>query len=218
MDAVVEVDDVVIGQADAARRCRGADGLGLVRAVDSVERISEIHGARPERVGKSTCHVSWQLGFAPEHVIGRGPIRPFLLHRDFRCPGPGETLASDADAVAQCLAARHHEIEPPLAGADGCTILHHRHRRKRADTLVVICTKMVGLSTMSDASLVEIQIQQPQSVGDGHHTFPKGHPRYGGRQKGTRNKLGNGDVRQEIFDGLNEVGFAGKPNSNQRYV
>src|SRR6202051_4309283 len=31
--------------------------------------------------------------------------------------------------------------------------------------------------------------------GDGHHTFPKGHPRYGGRQKSTRNRFG-GDLRE----------------------
>jgi hypothetical protein len=39
--------------------------------------------------------------------------------------------------------------------------------------------------------------------------FQRGHPRYGGRQKGTRNKLG-GDVRQEILDGISDVGFIGK--------
>jgi hypothetical protein len=45
-----------------------------------------------------------------------------------------------------------------------------------------------------------------------------GHPRYGGRQKGTRNKLGNGDVRQEIFDALNEVGFAGRDENGNPIV
>jgi hypothetical protein len=45
-----------------------------------------------------------------------------------------------------------------------------------------------------------------------------GHPRYGGRQKGTRNKLGNGDLRQEIFDGLNEVGFAGRDGEGNPVV
>ena len=36
--------------------------------------------------------------------------------------------------------------------------------------------------------------------------FKPGHPKYGGRQKGTRNKLG-GDLRQIIFDAINETGF-----------
>src|ERR1700730_16615859 len=51
---------------------------------------------------------------------------------------------------------------------------------------------------MSGASLVRVRLTQPQSEAAGHHSFPKGHPRFGGRPKGGRNKLG-GDVRQEIF-------------------
>ena len=59
---------------------------------------------------------------------------------------------------------------------------------------------------MADASLVEVQLQQPQSVGDGHHTFPKGHPRYGGRQKGSRNRFG-GDLREAVVAGIQATGF-----------
>jgi hypothetical protein len=47
--------------------------------------------------------------------------------------------------------------------------------------------------------------------------FQRGHPRYGGRQKGTRNKLG-GDVRQEILDGIRDVGFAKKDKDGNPIV
>ena len=47
--------------------------------------------------------------------------------------------------------------------------------------------------------------------------FQRGHPRYGGRQKGTRNKLG-GDVRQGIFDGISDVGFVGKDKDGNPIV
>jgi hypothetical protein len=59
---------------------------------------------------------------------------------------------------------------------------------------------------MANASLVEVQLQQPQSVGDGHHTFPKGHPRYGGRPKGRKNRFG-GDLREAVVAGIQAVGF-----------
>jgi hypothetical protein len=40
---------------------------------------------------------------------------------------------------------------------------------------------------MSSTALAEIQLQQP---GDKPHLFQKGHPRCGGRQKGSRNRFG----------------------------
>src|ERR1700682_3762185 len=49
-DPVVEIDDVLVAHADAARGNRGADRPGLVRAVDAVEGRAEIHGARAERI------------------------------------------------------------------------------------------------------------------------------------------------------------------------
>jgi hypothetical protein len=51
------------------------------------------------------------------------------------------------------------------------------------------------------ASLIEVQLQQPQAAGDGHHTFPVGHPRYGGRPKGRQNRFG-GDLREAVVLGI----------------
>src|SRR5215470_10499715 len=54
LDAVVEVDRVLIGEADAARRDRGADIFRLVGAVDAEQRVLaarvEIHRARAHRI------------------------------------------------------------------------------------------------------------------------------------------------------------------------
>ena len=55
------------------------------------------------------------------------------------------------------------------------------------------------------ASQIEVQLQQPRAAGDGHHSFPKGHPRYGGRPKGRQNRFG-GDLREAVVLGIQAVG------------
>ena len=54
LDAIVEVDDVLVEHADAARRDRRADIFRLVGAVDAEQRILvtliEIQGACAERI------------------------------------------------------------------------------------------------------------------------------------------------------------------------
>ena len=118
LHAAVEVDHVVVEQAEAARRHRLSDRLRLVRAVDAVERGAEIHRARTERIFRAALHEARQVGTAPEHLRGRRPVRPFLLGDDRGGAGPGEADAPDADAVAQRRAAVLHQIEPPLGGVD----------------------------------------------------------------------------------------------------
>src|SRR5580658_2269596 len=41
------------------------------------------------------------------------------------------------------------------------------------------------------------------------HGFQKGHPRYGGRKKGSRNRFG-GDLREQVVAAIQETGFVGK--------
>jgi hypothetical protein len=48
--ALIKVDHVLICHADAAGRNRLPDRIRLVRAMDSIERAGEIHGARAERI------------------------------------------------------------------------------------------------------------------------------------------------------------------------
>jgi hypothetical protein len=41
------------------------------------------------------------------------------------------------------------------------------------------------------------------------HGFQKGHPRYGGRKRGSRNRFG-GDLREQVVAAIQETGFVGK--------
>jgi hypothetical protein len=43
-------------------------------------------------------------------------------------------------------------------------------------------------------------------VGEKSTLFQKGHPRYGGRKKGSRNRFG-GDLREAVVAGIQAVGF-----------
>src|SRR3989442_15053463 len=118
LDPVVEIDDVVVGQPDAAGgRCR-ADRVRLVRAVDTVHGVAEIESARAERIVGTAGHVARQIRAALQHLVGRSPIRPLALGAYRGNAAPGEAVAADADAVAKRLALPEHQVGPTLAGAD----------------------------------------------------------------------------------------------------
>src|SRR5215831_11377738 len=111
IDAVIEVDDVLVGHADASGCRAAADGRGRVGAVDAVEGTAEIHGARAERIGRAAGHEARQVRRAGNHLRRRRPIRPLGPALDGLDAGPGETLAADADAVADRLAAAEDQVE-----------------------------------------------------------------------------------------------------------
>src|SRR6201999_3895180 len=110
--------DVFVGEADATRRDELAYGGGIVGAVNAVFTGAEIHRARAERIAGAAGDEARQIGLARDHLGWRRPIRPFLLVGDGLDAGPGETLASDADAVAHRAAAAEHEIKHCVAGID----------------------------------------------------------------------------------------------------
>ena len=60
-----------------------------------------------------------------------------------------------------------------------------------------------------------MQLQQPANRG----SFQKGHPKFGGRQRGSRNRVG-GDLRLAIVTALSETGYVekvkGKPVATGR--
>ena len=85
--AVVEVDHVVVDQAEAAGRDRVADRLRRVGAVDAVDRLAEIHGAGAERIAGSAGHEARQIGLALDHLRRRMPVRPFGLAGDLQQAG-----------------------------------------------------------------------------------------------------------------------------------
>src|SRR3954467_14541761 len=115
-DAAIEVADVLVGHAEAARGYRLADRLRLVGAVDAVERRAQIHRARAERILDAALHVTRQVRPARQHLRRRRPVRPFLLGGDPVHAAPAEAVAADTDAVAQGLTVLEHQIEPALRG------------------------------------------------------------------------------------------------------
>src|SRR6185437_10481366 len=111
LDSIEEILDVRVGQPDAARRYEGADGRGLVSAVDAIERVAEIERARAKRIALATGHEARQVRLTLDHFLGRKPVRPFLHAADALGAGPCEAFAADADAVAQSLAVAHDQIK-----------------------------------------------------------------------------------------------------------
>src|SRR6185437_13696798 len=123
-DPAIEIGHVVIGHPEAARGHRLTDGLGLVRAVNPIERRAQIDGAGAQRVIDAARHVARQVGPPRQHLRRRCPARPFLLGGDAVDAAPAKTVAADADAVAQRLAVGQHQIKPPLGG------VHHNGARR----------------------------------------------------------------------------------------
>src|SRR5712691_6643551 len=115
---VVEIHDVPIHQAEAARRNRMADRLRLIGAVDAVDRVAEIKGTRPERIARAAGHEPRQIRLAVDHLRRRDPIGPFGLARNAQQPRPLEAVAADPDPVAQRPVIALHEIEKALRRAD----------------------------------------------------------------------------------------------------
>src|SRR5215211_4971453 len=124
LDALVEIDHVLIDHADAAGGDAPADGPRLDGAVDAEQRVlvalPQIHGARSQRIARSARHADaapelarlpHELGLARKHLLGRVPVGPLLLVVDGRHPRPAEAFASHADAIADRPTAALDEIK-----------------------------------------------------------------------------------------------------------
>ncbi len=108
---IEEVADVLIQHADAARRHELADCRGLIGAVNAIHGGAEIHGAGAKRVAGTASHEARQIGLPLDHLARREPVRPLRLLGDLLHAGPGETVAADANAVADRPSAAQHVIE-----------------------------------------------------------------------------------------------------------
>jgi len=61
-DPIIEVDDIVVGQSNASRSRGGADGVRLVRAMDAIHGIAQVHCACAKRIGRAAAHMMGQIG------------------------------------------------------------------------------------------------------------------------------------------------------------
>src|ERR1700722_536543 len=120
--AVVEVDRVLVGKPDAARRDRRADIFGLVGAVDAEERVlavgKEVERARTHRILWAAAHEIRDVAEPLMLAGGRRPGRPLDHVADLGDARPDERLLTHRDAVADRFAAGLHEIEEARVGID----------------------------------------------------------------------------------------------------
>src|SRR5262245_34754608 len=116
--AVVQVHDVVIDEAKAARRYGMTDRVRLVGAVDAVDGGAEVEGTCAQRVARAPGHPARQIRLSRNHLGGRCPVRPFRLACDLQEPGPLEAFPADADAVAYRPVVALHEIHVTLRRVD----------------------------------------------------------------------------------------------------
>src|ERR1044072_6429110 len=125
-DALVQIDQFRIGQAEAARRNRAADRVRLVRAMDAIDGAADVERARAHRIARAAGHEARQVGLARDHLRRRGPVGPLRLAVDPLQSGPLETLAPDSDPVSKRAAVALHHIEKALLGMND-----NRSRRLR---------------------------------------------------------------------------------------
>ena len=102
--APVKIFDILIGQTNAAGGHEAADGRWLIGAVDPIFRVAEIHRTRAEWIGFTAGHEARQVRLTFDHLLGWKPVRPFFHAADMLGARPGEALAADTNAVANCLA------------------------------------------------------------------------------------------------------------------
>src|SRR5579883_52633 len=116
--AVVKIDDVVVDQAEAARRDGVADRLRLIGAVDAIDGLAKVERPRAERIAWPAGHEARQVRLALDHFRRRAPVRPFLLAADLLQSRPLESVAADADPVADRAVFPLDEIKETLGGDD----------------------------------------------------------------------------------------------------
>src|SRR5215510_16364960 len=114
-DAVVEIDHVLVGHPDAARRNRMSDPFRLVGSMDAVQRVpaagEEIDAARAHGIGWSAFDIVRERAEPPLLALGRRPPRPFFLAANLRDTGPRLRLFAHDHAIADRLVVRQHVIE-----------------------------------------------------------------------------------------------------------
>src|SRR5207249_11910941 len=115
---VIEIDHILVEQADAARGHEAADGFGRVGAVNAIDGVAEIHRARAEGIARAARHEARQIGLALDHLRGRRPVRPLGLALDRLHAGPSEAFTTHANAVPHRLAAGEYQVKVRVRRVD----------------------------------------------------------------------------------------------------
>src|SRR5467141_3314219 len=92
----VEIDHILIGQPDAARRNRMSNPSGLVRAVDAIQRIVaacvEVERTRTHWIACTAFDIVRKRAESPLLALGRRPSGPFFLAADCGHAGPSLSI------------------------------------------------------------------------------------------------------------------------------
>ena len=104
----VEIDYVLVGQPDAARRNGMTNPTRLVGAVDTVQSVLvagvKVNAPCAHRIVGSALDVVRKRAEPLLFTLGRRPSRPFFLAADLGDAGPSLRILADDRAVANRLA------------------------------------------------------------------------------------------------------------------
>src|SRR5439155_10865651 len=104
---IVEINHILIGQADATRRNRMSDILRLVRAMDAIQRVLaacvEIERARTHWIARTAFDIVRKRAESPLLTLGRRPSWPFFLASDRSHAGPSLSILAHDRAVTDRL-------------------------------------------------------------------------------------------------------------------
>jgi len=127
----VQVDDILVGQTNAAGRNILTDGPRLIRAMDPIKCIlvvlPQVKCAGSERVCETSRHARSALYFghrppqlrpAFDHFLRWIPIRPRAFSPNGGNAGPREPFPADSNPVANGLAAFLHEVKKVIGWID----------------------------------------------------------------------------------------------------
>src|SRR5579871_3233707 len=110
-----EIDDILVGHADATGRNRLTNIFRLVRSVDAVQRVlaalEKVECPRAKRVGR-TSRNACRIGTEPRlNFRGWDPVGPFGHAADRGDARPGHRFLAHGDAVAYRFAPRQDVVE-----------------------------------------------------------------------------------------------------------
>src|SRR5262249_44155181 len=81
-NAIVEVDHIIVDQADAAARGALANARRVIGAVNAIFGAADIDRPRAQWIAGATRNHARQIGLATDHLRRWVPIRPLGFARD----------------------------------------------------------------------------------------------------------------------------------------
>src|SRR5580704_11313938 len=119
---IKEIDDILVGHADAAGRYGLADIFRLVGAVDPIQGVLvalvEVERPRAQRIGRPSWN-AWRIRAETRlNVWRRNPVRPFGHPANLGDAGEGQRFLPHRHAVADRLAVRQDVVQITRIGID----------------------------------------------------------------------------------------------------